>query len=64
MHTKDTQPSGTFSPTADSADTLAAAVERGDLGWTAEQVEADMMEAGFAPDEAAEVIDEAWSVIL
>jgi hypothetical protein len=64
MHSNDTPPSGKFDPTAEADDALAAAVERAELGWTVEEVEAEMVEAGFDFAYAADIVDEAWTVVL
>lgn len=64
MHRNDTPPSGKFDPTAEADNSLAVAVERAELGWTTEEVEAELVEAGFDFAPAADVVDEAWTVVL
>lgn len=58
-------PSGSpFDPTAEADDTLAAVVQRAEAGWSAHEVEAAMAEAGYDLAHAADVINEAWTVVL
>jgi hypothetical protein len=64
MHPNPMPPSGSFDPSAEADDTVAVVAERAAAGWTAEQVEADMIEAGFSPEQAADVIDAVWTVVL
>lgn len=62
MHSNPTPPP--FETSAGTAVNVEAAVERANAGWTAEQTEADAVAAGFTPEQAAAIIDEAWTVIL
>jgi hypothetical protein len=55
---------GHFDPSHQADDTPVTAVRYAEAGWTTHEVEAAMVEPGFAPGEAAEMIDAAWAVVL